>query len=380
MIEARHAESIHEIFSRRTAPPSPAAFLKTGTSVLIYGAGNCGRDARNVLSHHGITIEGFLDKVVSPGTLIQGIPVSHPENNGIERERRRQVCVVIAIFNRETDIGSIRNNLRSYGYENIVTFVEFHRHFPGELGNRFWLTAMSFYDSLEQIIGDGLRVWHDDKSRSLYQAILRFRMGADYACLPPPEARKIYFDDELPRWKTPMRFVDCGSFNGDTLRELRTAYGAVQSIAAFEPDPINFVNLSLLVRSGSEFAKNTALYPCGIWSTTTQMSFSSGQGESSSLSAGGEHRVQCVSLDEALPGFEPTFIKMDIEGAEYEALLGAQKMIATCRPGLAISVYHRPEHLWQIALLVKQWDLGYRFYLRAYGHAGFDVVLYAVPQ
>ena len=91
--------------------------------------------------------------------------------------------------------------------------------------------------------------------------------------------------------------------------------------------------------------------------------------------------IQCVSLDEALPGFAPSLIKMDIEGAEMDALQGARTLIARHCPGLAISVYHRPEHLWQIPLWVNHAMPGaYRLSLRSHAYNDFELVLYAIPN
>ena len=161
--------------------------------------------------------------------------------------------------------------------------------------------------------------------------------------------------------------------------QVERACGTVEMIAAFEPDQENFKILSRLVKSNAPpFARQTVLYPCGVWSETTQVRFSSGAAGSSQISSTGETHVQCVSLDEALPDFRPTLIKMDIEGAEYQALLGAREIIREHRPGLAICLYHRPEHLWQIPLLVRDWLPASRFYLRAYCYAGFDLVMYAM--
>jgi hypothetical protein len=87
-----------------------------------------------------------------------------------------------------------------------------------------------------------------------------------------------------------------------------------------------------------------------------------------------------VSIDDALHGFSPNFIKMDIEGAELAALLGARRTIHDCRPGLAICLYHHPAHLWQIPNLIRSWNLDYRFYLRVHSNNGFELVMYAVPN
>ena len=84
-----------------------------------------------------------------------------------------------------------------------------------------------------------------------------------------------------------------------------------------------------------------------------------------------------VSIDDVLPSFRPSFIKMDIEGAEIEGLIGARRTIAEFKPDLGICVYHASDHLWKIPLLIKSWDLPYTFHLRSHGNNGFDLVLYA---
>jgi hypothetical protein len=110
------------------------------------------------------------------------------------------------------------------------------------------------------------------------------------------------------------------------------------------------------------------------------LSFDTGKGEASAASLGGGSVIQCVSFDEAIPTFMPNLIKMDIEGAEYDALLGARQIIKEHTPGLAVSLYHRPEHLWQLPMLVESMVPGkYKFYTRSHAMNDFDLVLYAIP-
>jgi hypothetical protein len=71
---------------------------------------------------------------------------------------------------------------------------------------------------------------------------------------------------------------------------------------------------------------------------------------------------------------------MDIEGAEYGALLGGRKVIERDQPILAICVYHTQNDIWRIPLLVQQMLSRHKLYLRAYEGDGFQTVLYAVPQ
>jgi FkbM family methyltransferase len=86
--------------------------------------------------------------------------------------------------------------------------------------------------------------------------------------------------------------------------------------------------------------------------------------------------VKTIKLDSYIN--EPvTFIKMDIEGAECEALLGAEETIKEHKPKLAISLYHNDDDLTKIPLLVHKIVPEYRFYLRHHSPLYGDTVLYA---
>lgn len=60
------------------------------------------------------------------------------------------------------------------------------------------------------------------------------------------------------------------------------------------------------------------------------------------------------------------FIKMDIEGAELNALKGAEAVIRKFKPTLAIALYHRVEDFYQIPGWINNLGLGYHFYIGHY--------------
>ncbi len=99
---------------------------------------------------------------------------------------------------------------------------------------------------------------------------------------------------------------------------------------------------------------------------------------SSCLSSQGSYEVQCLPLAELTDETPPTYVKMDIEGAEIAALSGARELIAEHTPVLAACVYHEQVHLWRIPLLMHSISDSYRFFMRRHGEF-FDVVCYAVP-
>ena len=95
---------------------------------------------------------------------------------------------------------------------------------------------------------------------------------------------------------------------------------------------------------------------------------------------GGGDKVEIVSIDTLYKsmGVTPTLIKFDIEGLEVDALIGAQKLITERAPKLQISLYHKPDHLWQIGLMLKKMVPSYRFFLGSHIGGYLETVLYAV--
>jgi FkbM family methyltransferase len=90
----------------------------------------------------------------------------------------------------------------------------------------------------------------------------------------------------------------------------------------------------------------------------------------------GVTQIETKALDDVLCGKRVTFIKMDIEGAEYDALMGARKLIMENRPRMAISVYHKYEDFVTLADLVLKMNPDYRISYRHYGFDDLETVMY----
>lgn len=76
--------------------------------------------------------------------------------------------------------------------------------------------------------------------------------------------------------------------------------------------------------------------------------------------------IETVALDELIDE-RVTFLKMDIEGAEAEAIKGAKNIIQKDKPKLAICIYHKPNDLWEIPLMIHEL-VGVQNVYPAYGH------------
>jgi hypothetical protein len=123
---------------------------------------------------------------------------------------------------------------------------------------------------------------------------------------------------------------------------------------------------------------NFTLFETGLWSADDTLNFTSTSAGDSRINAEGTAIIQGVSLDKVLKGEKATFIKMDIEGSELEALKGAQNTIRMYKPMLAVCVYHKPEDILELPLYIKELVPEYRLYFRHYSMSHCETVLYAV--
>ncbi len=103
---------------------------------------------------------------------------------------------------------------------------------------------------------------------------------------------------------------------------------------------------------------------------------------SSRFSEIGEESVNVTSIDAIKQGELKeevvTFIKMDIEGAELEALKGAKQTITRDKPDLAICIYHKDEDIVEIPKYILELNPRYELFLRHYDVTAYETILYAV--
>jgi hypothetical protein len=94
---------------------------------------------------------------------------------------------------------------------------------------------------------------------------------------------------------------------------------------------------------------------------------------------GGVISIQVKTIDN-LNLEKVTFIKMDVEGAELNALKGAEKTILKDKPKLAICIYHSNEDMVCIAEYIHNLAPEYKLYVRQHFlfPSAAETVLYAI--
>lgn len=192
--------------------------------------------------------------------------------------------------------------------------------------------------------------------------------------------KAVYFDLAalLPCRKREV-FVDAGCFDGTTTRRFFEWCGGKGYSYCLEPDVKNIAS----IKKKLDVYENYEIIDRAVWARTSTLYMNAKGNFATSVCTYGAQdeleEVQAVALDDILREKEVTFIKMDIEGAEMEALRGTEKIITEQKPRLAISIYHKPEDIWTIPQMILQYNPDYRFYVRHYSFSDYDTVLYALP-
>lgn len=344
-------------------------------SIFIYGAGSFGKEMYYFLKNHGLDVYGFLDRRADTLKEYCGKTVYNLENIQLP-ETEQEVCVLFAIVMDKDERKKVMEEIKNAGFVHVEE-AQFYRSIhiiPDDMQQE---SLQEYYIAKKNRIEEAYSVLADEKSKFIYKANIKAHFCKDFSdCLIWEDSlNEQYFPKDIKLSSGYNRFIDCGGYIGDTIRSLLERE-CVQAVASFEPDLYNFKYLA-------DFCKDKRIeifcFPCAVGDRTSWQRFSPARG-SGTICDEGEITVLSVSLDEVLNGFRPTFIKMDIEGAELQALIGAKGMICENIPDLAICVYHNINHLWDAILLLQSWNLGYAFFLRSYNAYTMETVLYATKQ
>ncbi|MCL0032430.1 FkbM family methyltransferase [Peptococcaceae bacterium] len=360
----------------------------------IYGAGSIGKKLLKVFNKKNIKVDFFIDQYTDKADL-GGIPVYRLKD--APRDAVVYITVVDSVsYNIPKSVMEIiddrywfsSNVLSECGFFKVIDFADTLKQFPEVIkefleDEKLWWceekSKMLNYQELEKM----RELLRDKESKDILNKLVKFRESLSYEFYPFPTKEVQYFPKEIiPRsWKE-INFVDVGAFTGDTLPWLFYFYeNKVKLVVCFEPAKENAIKLSTTIERLKKLYPKTEFItvPAAVWDSEGFIGFDF-KAASSKVCEDSKNIVPLVTLDKVLSGYFPTYIKMDIEGAELEAIKGAEKLIKTAKPYLAISIYHKPEDLWQIPLFVSERFSFYDLYIRVHGNFGLETILYCVPK
>jgi len=246
------------------------------------------------------------------------------------------------------------------------------------------LFTAEWYDKHKKEHDEARSLLCDDLSRRVFDDIIRYRMTGDISILleshmdtPEADALRMISADRS------RHYLDLGAYTGDTVKQLYDLGAPLETVTALEPEHHSHKKLlSYLTELSDTGIRCRALNMCASDKCGT-VEFSAGRGRGSRTGGTKTVTVETASPDSLYSGelVLPDYIKYDVEGAEHAAIIGSKAIIGSAHPSLNIALYHRPEDIFDIPLLVNSLYGGYRFYIRRHGGLpGWDLNLYCVQM
>jgi FkbM family methyltransferase len=333
------------------------------TTIVIFGGGGLGIEALENLKKVGCRTHYFCDNDINKqGTNIHGIKVLSFKELEMLVKKDNNIAIIPSI----PDPKEICDQLEDSGLGSYIWSFDLWNWEPAK-------DAYDFYHQNLVSIQEVNDFLADDKSRETLEAVISYRITRTQDVLNDIFTLPQYFRDEIFVLSDKEIFADAGAYNGDTIREFMEWCPKTEKAYGFEPNVKAFLELQKAFATDSRITAINA----GVWSKDDKIPFDFVDTRGSHMDENARTYFDVVSLDTALCEKRITFIKMDIEGVEKEALRGAKDIICGQKPKLTICVYHKREDIFKIPLILKDYVPEYKIYLRHHSLNAGDTVCYA---
>lgn len=336
---------------------------KDGKPVVLYGMGDGADKVLSAFEYFGIKASAVMasDEFVR-GQSFHGFTVK--KLSEIEAEFS-DFNIALCFASQLTDV---MNNIKHISLNHTVLV-------PSVPVFGSTLFDDSFINENRNNINSAYAFLSDEQSRRVYKSILKFYYTGEISLLDEITTAKSEAFDNILKLGNNEVYVDLGAYNGDTIDEfLHYSKGEYRRIIAFEPNSKNFEKL----KKNCANLKNTDLWQLGAYSKNTFLDFNNKAGRNSAISDNGT-KTRVATVDSVLCGSSASYIKADVEGADYETLLGMKNTLKNFKPKLNFSAYHRFEDIFRLPLLIKELNPNYNIYLRHHPYIpAWDTNLYCI--
>lgn len=329
--------------------------------LILYGAGNAGRQLCNELRKSGINPVMFCESGErgNIGKIVDGLPCVCIKNL---MEKRKDITIMIATGY----VDECMRNLKKMGFDDIVSFISIWSisHLQ---------TVATLSSNIEYEINELLNLCADDESRRIAVTALAALTAIvyDIESVKSMCSMPAYLPDCFD-FTGKQYIADVGAFTGDSTMQFRK-YMPDCKIYAIEMEKSNFDLLCKNVRG-----TDTECFNVAICDKDGEICYTScGSGSSIEQLHLNDNRVRTTTIDRLLHDKVVTYLKADIEGAEMDMLRGAQDIIKGQKPKCAICVYHNPKHFFEVPRYLKALVPEYRIYFRHHSEQIYETVCYA---
>ena len=340
-------------------------------NVVLYGTGNGADKIVDFCEVNKVPIAGiFVSDEFCRGQSFRGHRV---ESYAQITERLGKDFLLVIAFASELPELLNRFQELSRQHETIAPHLGLYNE---DLADREWFAIH------EKELTAAYELLTDEWSKNVFQDMLNFKFSGKLE----------YLFRHVTKRKNDIAFLelndnevyyDLGAYDGDTLFEAepqtkRKAQGAKLNdwkIVAVEADEKNFNKLKSRIeeqgaRIEGQWARvgDIVLINKAVWKDEKGIEFSAKSGRSASVYGGDAQKkiITSTTIDAIAKetGWEPSYIKMDVEGAEKEVIAGGAATISRCHPKLFIAAYHFNEDLFLIPLMLHHLNPNYQIFLR----------------
>ncbi|MEN8303127.1 MAG: FkbM family methyltransferase [Campylobacterota bacterium] len=301
----------------------------------------------------------------------------------VQRSRKKEILQIedvpkdaIILWTSTGSPLQVKERLDKMDFKNF-SYLAFYKYSAFDLVDPPFITdfesdykkSFKLYNSLYSSLAD-------EKSKEVFEKIINFKISFDYKFMEgfTNNHEGQYFDKELIPDIKEISFLDGGGYVGDTATEVIKNYPDFRKIYLIEPIP---ENIRIAKRELGHLDRIEFL-TCGVSNAKETLYFNE-EKSFSTIYGKGTQSVEVDTIDNIVKE-KVDFIKLDIEGAEQDAIDGVKGTIKRYRPILAICVYHKAEDWYKVPQKVLEIESDYDVYLRHYMEGIFETVMYFIPK
>ncbi|MCQ2440947.1 MAG: FkbM family methyltransferase [Clostridia bacterium] len=323
-------------------------YLKTAKKpIVLYGMGNGADKIIAELEKHGISISGvFASDGFVREKYFHGLKVEHYS----ALKSRFGDMIVLLCFG--TSLDDVIENINKIALEQ-----ELYAPDVSVCGDTIF--DSEYVRKNEDALKYVYSLLADDLSKKTFYDTVMYKLSGEIKYLYDCEVSENEPYENFLKLGKNETYVDFGAYRGDTVLDFLSRVDNYTHIYAVEPDRKSYNKMCLILKD----IKNIKLINACASDVCGNISFDMDGSRASAIKDGGV-LIPSVTLDTVSNNQKITLVKMDIEGAEKQAIIGGKQIIRQFKPKMQIACYHRSEDLTDIVQSVLSIRNDYKIYMR----------------
>jgi FkbM family methyltransferase len=370
-----------------SSPPNPAIQISESIDptrpTVLYGAGGLTQMALNIWPKQLPKPIAIIDKNFAGRDLrIFDVPVfnlSFFQNTPIDNLQVILSAFKANIFDIFHDLGKFNITISATTYDLLNAYI------PEKFSNGWGIEneKSSFRNEIFNIS----KLFTDQKSKDILEDVFLWRalrtIKGDIYDRIDDELHKYVNPLTIPYIKEATYIIDGGSFDGKSSVQFSAFTKPSCHFSLYEPDTLSFQKLKKTTFQSftpklfeaalsDKFSKEEFFFSTGGLSSRLVKKIGDSNGVTTTTTIDNEASIISSNIK------YKSLIKLHIEGEEFNALLGAEKLIREYRPTWIINCSHNAEQLLETPKFLSSYGYS-KMYLRCHSLFGEGLTLYAFP-